>query len=112
MIPNVASRIKDMISIRNQKMLLLSSALVAIMSFASDLEDEGLQFCSCSANIEMDTTLPLSHPVNRCARQQSAGVSWVSWFTGSSATKQFHYLDLLELLTRVTTSDADNTSNS
>ena len=109
---NVASRIENMISRRNQKMLLLSTALVAMLSVAGDLEDEGLQFCSCSANVELNATLPMSHPINRCATQQSAGVSWVSWFTGSSATKQFHYLDLLELLTRVTSKDSEQGSNS
>lgn len=109
---NVASRITVMISKRNQKMLLLSTALVTMLSFASDLEDEGLQFCSCSATVTLNASLPMSHPVNRCATQQSTGVSWVSWFTGSSATKQFHYLDLLELLTRVTSSDSDKASNS
>lgn len=101
-----------MISRRNQKMLLLSTALVAMLSIAGDIEDESLQFCSCSANVTLDASLPMSHPVNRCATQQSTGVSWVSWFTGSSATKQFHYLDLLELLTRVTNKDTDQTSNS
>lgn len=108
----IASRIENMISRRNQKMLVLSTALVAMLSFAGDLEDEGLQFCSCSAKSEFNNSLPMSHPVNRCATQQSTGVSWVSWFTGSSASKQFHYLDLLELLTRVTNKDSEDMSNS
>ena len=99
-----------MISRRNQKMLVLSTALVAVLSFAGDMEQQG--FCSCPANSEFDKTLPMSHPINRCATQQTSGVSWSSWFTGSSATKQFHYLDLLELLTRATDSGNDSEESS
>lgn len=101
-----------MISRRNQKMLVLSTAMVAVLSFAGDMEKEGLGFCSCPGNSEFDKTLPMSHPINRCATKQSSGVSWSSWFTGSSATQQFHYLDLLELLTRTTNSGNDSDENS
>lgn len=109
---SVATRIEKMISTRNQKMLVLSTALVAMLSFAGGLEDESLGFCSCPANSQFDKSLPMSHTINRCASQQSAGVSWISWFSGSSASKQFHYLDLLELLTRVTEGDPESGSAS
>ena len=109
---SVATRIENMLSTRNQKMLVLSTALVAMLSFAGELEDDSLQFCSCPADSTFDTSLPMSHTVNRCAKQQASGVSWVSWFSGSSASKQFHYLDLLELLTRVTDSDQDSSTAS
>lgn len=56
--------------------------------------------CSCNDNVEYDTKLPMSHPTNRCATQQKSAVSWSSWFSGKSRSSQFHYLDLLELLTR------------
>ncbi len=108
---SVAKRVANMISTRNQKMLILSTALVAMLSFAGNLEDEGLRFCSCPADSRFDESLPMSHPQNLCAKEQASGVSWVSWFSGSSASKQFHYLDLLELLTRVTDSAQDSSTS-
>ncbi len=81
-------------------MVVLSASLVALLSFAGSTDHEGLAFCSCPENSQFDQTLPMSHPVNRCATQQANGVSWISWFSNSSKSKQFHYLDLLELLSR------------
>lgn len=101
---SIAQKAKNMFSTRNKRMLILSTALVAVLSVAGDMENERLMLCGCANNVEFDKRLPVSHPSNMCAAQQTSGVSWVSWFTGSSASKQFHYLDLLELLTRVTDS--------
>lgn len=100
-----------MFSGRNKKLILLCTMLVTALSFAGNLEDEGLLFCSCPENVVLNTELPMSHPINRCATQQASSVSWMSWFTGSSANKQFHYLDLLELLTRVDDPAQSTSSN-
>ncbi|RUO63786.1 hypothetical protein CWI71_00270 [Pseudidiomarina insulisalsae] len=39
------------------------------------------------------------HTVQQCVQQDSATtLSWASWFSGSSRSTQFHFLDLFELL--------------
>lgn len=38
-------------------------------------------------------------PALNCAQPKET-VSWLSWFTGKSSSYQFHFLDLLELLSR------------
>jgi hypothetical protein len=81
-----------------------SALLVAVLAFGQvQINEKGL-FCSCPQNSQFDTQLPLSHPINRCATSQAEGVSWTSWFAGGTNSSQFHYLDLLELLSRHTTS--------
>jgi len=62
-------------------------------------------FCQNIDVIEFNQNLPISHPINRCASANQKNVSWTSWFSGRSGYK-FHYLDLLELLSRA----ADNKS--
>ncbi|GAB3013250.1 hypothetical protein GCM10027098_04120 [Bowmanella dokdonensis] len=61
---------------------------------------EGTLACSCNSGIELDHSLPLSHPLNRCATGQQSEVSWSSWLKGGNELTQFHFLDLLELLSR------------
>ncbi|GAC16056.1 hypothetical protein [Aliiglaciecola lipolytica] len=66
-------------------------------------------FCQ---NIDIDKYTADSNPanpVNRCANANQKNVSWMSWFSGRSRY-QFHYLDLLELLSRTT--DKQPTSHS
>lgn len=77
---------------------LLGSAAVAVLVFAQNPDQDGLLFCSCEEGIKFNHDLPMSHPTNRCASEQSAKVSWSSWFSGAASNSQFHYLDLLELL--------------
>lgn len=80
-----------------------SGALIAFTVFAQLPQvSEGHSFCSCPNQAEFDHSLPMSHPINRCATEQASGVSWSTWFSGNSGSSQFHYLDLLELLSRVT----------
>ncbi len=61
-----------------------------------------------NSNAQVDTSLPLSHPQNRCANGASQDVSWASWLSGSQQGIQFHFLDLLELLSRSSDSNADH----
>lgn len=78
-------------------------ALLAFTVFAQVPHvSQGEAFCSCPSQAAFDHTLPMSHPINRCAAEQASGVSWSTWFSGNSGSYQFHYLDLLELLSRVT----------
>lgn len=82
---------------RYPKLSAVGVTLVACLSFAV-ISAESHYSCECSA--QLDKTLPVSHPANRCAVQEVSHVSWLSWITGSHSSIQFHYLDLLELLTR------------
>jgi hypothetical protein len=79
---------------------LAGSALVVAVAIAQVPANPGMLFCSCPSGLAFATELPMSHPINRCAAEQVAGVSWSSWFSGQSNSNQFHFLDLLELLSR------------
>jgi hypothetical protein len=76
------------------------SAFIATIVFAqtSGLGED--DFCANSVNVQFNHQLPMNHPVNRCAVKQHTDVSWSTWLTGRSKSYQFHYLDLLELLSR------------
>ncbi|AWL13195.1 hypothetical protein HMF8227_02744 [Saliniradius amylolyticus] len=96
-------------------MSLLNKFLgLAVLTGAFWLANNGLaqqeetSACQCQAQVKLDKRLPMSHPVNRCATQQQQ-VNWWSWLGGHSGAGQFHYLDLLELLSRLT-SDSQSTS--
>jgi hypothetical protein len=82
--------------------------LVATLAFSNFADNEGSVFCSCSQAVVFDTQLPMSHPVNRCAVQLSnRGVSWSSWISGQSNSYTFHFIDLLELLSRYSDAPKD-----
>lgn len=75
-------------------------AVVAYLTLPSSVSSDLAAFCGDVKKISMDHNLPVSHPKNKCANQQLHGVSWSSWFTGRSSSYQFHFIDLLELLSR------------
>jgi len=81
-------------------MTLTGLVAVAILSVSQVSLDNSNVFCGNLENVVLDQELPVSHPVNRCAADQSQGVSWSEWFTGRSSSYQFHFIDLLELLSR------------
>ena len=81
-------------------MTLTGLVAVAILSVSQTSLDHRNAFCGNLENVVLDQELPVSHPVNRCAAEQSQGVSWSEWFTGRSSSYQFHFIDLLELLSR------------
>lgn len=70
--------------------------MIAQVSFV-----KGDSLCANFDAVKFNAELPMSHPINRCASEQKNDVSWTSWFSGRSPSYQFHYLDLLELLSRV-----------
>ncbi len=87
---------------------LAGLATVAILSVSQVSSDDRNVFCGNLENAVFDQELPVSHPVNRCATDRSQGVSWSEWFTGRSSSYQFHFIDLLELLSRSGNSEAKN----
>ena len=75
-----------------------SSLVVFIsLSFSTTGETASTQACACEANVNYNSSLPSSHPNNRCA-VQGHDVSWKNWITGNSRSSQFHFIDLIELL--------------
>jgi hypothetical protein len=85
---------------------LTGIAAAAILSVSQVSIDDRNVFCGNLDKVVLDHGLPVSHPVNRCAADQSQGVSWSEWFTGRSRSYQFHFIDLLELLSRSGSNDA------
>lgn len=85
---------------------LSSLVAVALLSFSHISSDNRNAFCGSLENVVLDQNLPVSHPANRCAAAQSQGVSWSEWFTGRSRSYQFHFIDLLELLSRSQNNEA------
>jgi hypothetical protein len=81
-------------------MTLTGLVFVAILSVSNVSLDNSNVFCGNLESVVLDQELPVSHPANRCAADQSQGVSWSEWFTGRSSSYQFHFIDLLELLSR------------
>ncbi|WP_235594719.1 hypothetical protein [Paraglaciecola hydrolytica] len=98
---------------RKSKTLLTlgGSALTVALVFAQVPQNSGSVFCSCANDIGFAAELPMSHPINRCASEQVAEVSWSSWFHGHSNSYQFHFLDLLELLSRQAEIPKDKTAS-
>ena len=81
---------------------------VAILGISHVSPDNRNVFCGNLENAVFDQELPVSHPVNRCAASHSKGVSWSQWFTGRSSSYQFHFIDLLELLSRSGNNETKN----
>jgi len=79
---------------------IISLTTIAILSVPQVMLDDKNGFCGNLENVVLEHELPISHPVNRCVANQSHGVSWSEWFTGRSSSYQFHFIDLLELLSR------------
>lgn len=77
-------------------------AATAFVHFNMSLKASEDYLCGCETSMQVNTALPLSHPSNVCAAKANKreSVSWASWIAGKSASYQFHYLDLLELLSR------------
>lgn len=94
-------RIKLTASMKSAAFIATSATVIAVtaMSFQSITSADALSACACSTTSESsyNSSLPASHPSNRCARQ-SEDLNWTNWFTGKSRSNQLHFVDLLELL--------------
>lgn len=87
----------------------VGSTTFAVLLLAQTQFANGDEFCANATAITFDASLPVSHPTNRCASDKPVSdVSWTKWFSGRSPSFQFHYLDLLELLSRTTDKPTDN----
>jgi hypothetical protein len=75
--------------------ILFSAVSVGGFAFAKEAK---VSTCHCAKKTQYNVKLPESHPDNRCAVQNTAEVNWVDWLLGSSHSVQFHFVDLLELL--------------
>ncbi|WP_076412410.1 hypothetical protein [Shewanella sp. UCD-KL12] len=87
-------------SIKSACFLAASACVLAVtaLSVQNLSSTESASACVCSsANSTYNSSLPASHPNNRCARQNE-DLSWSNWFTGKSQSNQLHFVDLLELL--------------
>ncbi|RRS08752.1 hypothetical protein EAG18_10310 [Pseudoalteromonas sp. J010] len=84
-----------MVSRYKARIALLSAVLAVsagVLSFDNSQEfATNYNACVCSSN-------SLSQRVSASECQREAHTSWAAWLTGGSASGQFHYLDLLELL--------------
>ena len=96
----ISNKSKLMNRMSKKLIALAGSAMAVAVAFAQVPEHVGGIFCSCPSGLAVTTELPMSHPINRCASAQIAEVSWSSWIRGQSNSYQFHFLDLLELLSR------------
>jgi len=97
---------KSLFSLVSTPLTILAVGAYLVLPNSSSGELDA--FCADAENITMDNNLPVSHPKNKCASQQLNGVSWSSWFTGRSSSYQFHFIDLLELLSRSKESGSNN----
>ncbi|WP_394129273.1 hypothetical protein [Shewanella maritima] len=96
---------KNLLERLNTTTVKLTSASLALSALGltftvmsqSSTEDLSTQACVCDSDTSYNTSLPSSHPSNRCATQGD-DVSWGKWLTGNSRSTQFHFIDLLELL--------------
>ncbi|GIU45845.1 hypothetical protein [Shewanella colwelliana] len=86
-------------SIKSASILAVSAVVVGMTAVGvQNLTDTASNSaCVCDGNNSYNSSLPASHPSNRCA-QESDNVSWTNWFAGKSRSNQFHFVDLLELL--------------
>ncbi|MGS2721647.1 hypothetical protein [Paraglaciecola aestuariivivens] len=91
---------------------LMGMATLAFLTLPSSYSSGVDAFCKDLPSIALDKNLPVSHPKNKCASQQMQGVSWFSWVAGRSSSYQFHFIDLLELLSRPSESVSNNPTQS
>lgn len=88
-----------------QTKTMAAMACAAVMTLTlSDLDSVSAFFCtddtpSFNATVTPMVTL-VEEPTLCNADADSDRVSWFSWVTGQSASFEFHFLDLLELLSR------------
>lgn len=80
-------------------MLLKTTVFVLSLSAACYLlpQDQHDVIASCTNTVSIAHNGTESFTVQCALAPQT---SWLSWFTGQSSSAQFHFIDLLELLSR------------
>ena len=76
--------------------ILIASALLLIGALSFDSSSE--QELSSVGNCHNTQVVSVQNTLTTCIKVEEES-SWFSWLTGDSRSAQFHYLDLLELLT-------------
>ncbi|WP_199610543.1 hypothetical protein [Flocculibacter collagenilyticus] len=92
-----------MFRFKHKKGILLTSLLTAPLLFLLSVNakvEVAVHDCNCQAKTSFDASLPISDPHNQCAIPKASNESWLSWLSGKSRSTQFHFLDLLELISR------------
>tara|TARA_B100000700_G_scaffold161964_1_gene179324 strand:+ start:8158 stop:8469 length:312 start_codon:yes stop_codon:yes gene_type:complete len=88
-----------MFGLKTRTLLVAAAALgvtVAAFSINSSVQAQQVALEQCQCNGSASTyDIDMKQACNHQAQQ-----SWFAWLTGDSRSAQFHYLDLLELLTR------------
>lgn len=86
-------------------MLLKTAAFVLSLSAGLYLfpQDQHSVIASCSNSVTVAQNGVESFTVQCALAPQT---SWLSWFSGQSSSAQFHFIDLLELLSRFHTKPA------
>lgn len=100
-----------MLSIRKHSLMFVGAAFFTAVAVADVSNYEMIRLCDCN---DLSFQQPHSEVSNTskehqsCDKEPSTDVSWHSWLVGDSRSKQFHYLDLLELLFRSDSSDSES----
>ncbi|UAA40891.1 hypothetical protein KIH87_18050 [Paraneptunicella aestuarii] len=100
-----------MLSIRKHSLIFFGAAFFTAVAVADVSDYEMIRLCDCD-----DLSFQQPHNENSsttkehksCTKESSTDVSWHSWLVGDSRSKQFHYLDLLELLFRSDGRDSES----
>ncbi|ALQ53638.1 hypothetical protein PI2015_0308 [Pseudoalteromonas issachenkonii] len=71
------------------------SVIIGATSLCSNTEQD---LSSANICLHKEQTNAINNSATRCIQIEEDS-SWASWLTGDSRSAQFHYLDLLELLT-------------
>ncbi|MFY8273701.1 hypothetical protein AAEU32_06210 [Pseudoalteromonas sp. SSDWG2] len=81
--------------------LLAGTTACALLFGAYSLQSSPDSIANASTQCQCSYAKSNNSPeyAKKCATQQEEQ-SWFAWFTGDSRSAQFHYLDLLELLSR------------
>lgn len=95
--------------IKSNTLLLKSTTLVLCLSFGVYLTAMSLQpsLNVCAQNQSTVTSdLSAASSMATCPSTNNE-VSWLAWLTSKSTSNQFHFLDLLELLSQFNADDED-----
>lgn len=72
--------------------VLFSASTFSLLTSSSNQDVS----CACPSNYE--NTYTYNRAIAQCRLNTDSNKSWFAWLKGDSRSAQFHYLDLLELL--------------
>ncbi|SFC53062.1 hypothetical protein [Pseudoalteromonas denitrificans] len=89
--------------VKKQKGIYIASFIAIFSATTFSLVSHGKQINNQCCPTVYKTQVSIS----QC---QASNKSWFSWLTGNSRSAQFHYLDLLELLSNSENKDQNNSA--